>query len=273
MRTDDAGRGIVSLLHADKLMEAPKLYATLLLWLLTELFRKLPEVGDVKKPKLVFFFDETHLLFRDPPKPVLESVERVVRLVRSKGVGVYFGTQSPADVPDVVLAQLGNRIQHALRVYTPKEQRLVKAAARAFRPNLQVDVERSVVEMGLGEALVSTLIDDGVPSPVERIKVAKPRGHLGPISSIERETMISGSPLRAAYPSAGSHEEAERSFFRRQRELRGLPPLDARPAPAAPVDWDRVLEPIRRANAPRRPNWPVHIGIFGLFCLVMTLIS
>ncbi|HTM78987.1 MAG TPA: helicase HerA-like domain-containing protein, partial [Devosia sp.] len=194
-------RGTVNLLHADQLMEAPKLYGTLIYWLLTELFRKLPEVGDVDKPRLVFFFDEAHLLFKDAPKHLLASIERIVRLVRSRGVGVYFVTQSPSDVSDGVLAQLGNRIQHALRAYTPKEQRFVKAAANAFRPNKGVDVQKAVLEMGVGEALVSMLTGDGVPMPVERIKVSKPAGQIGPISDLERLVLNEQSALRVTYPA------------------------------------------------------------------------
>ncbi|WEJ60215.1 helicase HerA-like domain-containing protein [Devosia sp. FJ2-5-3] len=250
------GRGVVSLLHADQLMEAPKLYGTLIYWLLTELFRKLPEVGDLDKPKLVFFFDEAHLLFRDAPKNLVDSVERVVRLVRSKGVGVYFVTQSPADVPDGVLAQLGNRIQHALRAYTPKEQRFVKAAARAFRPNPAIDVEKAVLEMGVGEALVSTLIADGVPSPVERVKIAKPNGQIGPISDEEREVVNGVLPAQ--------RPDQARQFENRQRVARGL---DAVPvATGEAVDLEFVLAPLYGAPAARRPIMPRLM--FGVVCLV-----
>ncbi|WP_092423987.1 helicase HerA-like domain-containing protein [Devosia crocina] len=250
------GRGTVNLLHADQLMEAPKLYGVLIYWLLTELFRKLPEVGDLDKPKLVFFFDEAHLLFRDAPKHLLESVERVVRLVRSKGVGVYFVTQSPADVPDGVLAQLGNRIQHALRAYTPKEQRFVKAAARAFRPNPAIDVEKAVLEMGVGEALVSTLLADGVPSPVERVKVAKPAGQLGPISDLERE--IINGVLPAELP------DQARQFENRQRAARGLDTVPA--ATGEAVSMDKVLAPLRGAPTARWSMLPRLV--FGVICLV-----
>lgn len=218
-------KGTVNLLHADDLMEAPKLYGTLIYWLLTELFRKLPEVGDVEKPRLVFFFDEAHLLFADAPKHLLESIERVVRLVRSRGVGVYFVTQSPSDVPDGVLAQLGNRVQHALRAYTPKEQRFVKAAARAFRPNAGVDVEKAVLEIGLGEALVSTLIGDGVPMPVERIRVGLPAGQIGPISDLERSVLIEKSALRVTYPAMVEGLRHRWEFLNRQRAMRGLADL------------------------------------------------
>lgn len=242
------GMGAVNLLHADDLMEAPKLYATLIFWLLTELFRKLPEVGDMEKPRLVFFFDEAHLLFKDAPKHLLESIERIVRLVRSRGVGVYFVTQSPSDVPDNVLAQLGNRVQHALRAYTPKEQRFVKAAARAFRPNKAIDVERAVLEMGVGEALVSTLVDDGVPMPVERIKVAKPSGQIGPLSDEERALLIEQSLFRTAYPAVVEGQRHLWEFQNRQRAMRGLDPLPEPSAqPTETMSMEEVLAPLTRS--------------------------
>jgi hypothetical protein len=191
----EAGRGVVNLLHADQLMEAPKLYATFLLWLLTALFKALPEVGDLDKPKLVFFFDEAHLLFSDTPKALMEKIERLVRLVRSKGVGVFFVTQSPADVPDAVLAQLGNRIQHALRAFTPKDQKMIRAAAQAFRPNPDLDVKAAITEMGVGEALISCMDEKGIPAPVERITVFPPLAHIGPILQEEREAIMAASAL------------------------------------------------------------------------------
>lgn len=249
-------RGTVNLLHADGLMEAPKLYATLIYWLLTELFRKLPEVGDVEKPKLVFFFDEAHLLFRDAPKHLLESIERIVRLVRSRGVGVYFVTQSPSDVPDGVLAQLGNRIQHALRAYTPKEQRFVKAAARAFRPNKGVDVEKAVLEMGLGEALVSTLIDDGVPMPVERVKVGMPVGQIGPLSDEERSLLIEQSAFRVTYPAMVEGQRHVWEFNDRQRAARGLEALPfPKAAPADAMTMEEVLAPLTRMHQKPEKSW------------------
>jgi DNA helicase HerA-like ATPase len=223
IRTDDAGRGVVNLLHADQLMEAPKLYATFLLWLLTELFRKLPEAGDVAKPKLVFFFDEAHLLFTDAPKELVQQIERLVRLVRSKGVGVFFVTQSPADVPDTVLAQLGSRIQHALRAYTPKDQRMVKAAAQAFRENREVDVKAEITKLGVGEALISVLDDDGIPTKVEKVMIIPPAAQVGPISSIERRALMDVSPMRKRYGSVLAEEEAIHSFMNRMRRQRGLP--------------------------------------------------
>lgn len=223
MRVAEDGRGVINLLHADNLMESPRLYASLLMWLLTELFRVLPEAGDLAKPKLVFFFDEAHLLFRDAPPKLLETIERVVRLVRSKGVGVFFVTQSPADVPDAVLAQLGNRIQHTLRAYTPKDQRMVKASAKAFRPNKGVDVQTLITSMGLGEALISCLVDDGVPAPVERIKVMAPSAQIGPITEEECAAIIEADPLREKYKAPASREEMIWEFDKRIALERGWP--------------------------------------------------
>lgn len=184
------GRGVVNVLAAEKLMNTPRLYATFLLWLLTELFDKLPEVGDLDKPKLVFLFDEAHLLFNDAPKAVLEQIERVTRLIRSKGVGVYYVTQSPGDVPDRVSAQLGNRIQHALRAFTPKEQKAIRAAAQTFRPNPEIDTERAIQELKVGEALVSLLHGKGEPSMVERTLIRPPMSRVGPLTADERKALI-----------------------------------------------------------------------------------
>jgi uncharacterized protein len=222
IQTDSAGKGMINLLHADQLMEAPKLYATFLLWLLTELFRRLPEAGDLAKPKLVFFFDEAHLLFRDAPRPLVQSIERLVRLVRSKGVGVYFVTQSPADVPDTVLAQLGNRVQHALRAYTPSDQRNVKAAANAFRPNKNVDVKADITALGVGEALISLLEENGVPRPVEKVRIIKPTAQIGPISALERETLIAGSSVALKYRTELESYEASHVFANRMKAQRGI---------------------------------------------------
>ena len=270
LSVDSTGRGMVTLLHADALMESPKLYATLLLWLLSELFRKLPEAGDLDRPRLVFFFDEAHLLFRDAPKPLLEMVERVVRLVRSKGVGVYFVTQSPADVPDAVLAQLGNRIQHALRAYTPKEQRLVKAVAKAFRPNPDIDVARAVLELAVGEALVSTLQDGGTPAPVERVQIAMPNGKVGPIEPEVRQSIIERSPLFSRYPAIIDKADAFAQFIGRMRAARGLPPVVARPT--AEPDWNYIMAPIHQGLSPRwRPHLMVYVVIIGLFSGIMAL--
>ena len=181
MQTDSQGRGVINILTADKLINAPKLYATFLLWLLSELFERLPEVGDPEKPKLVFFFDEAHLLFNDAPKVLLEKIEQVIRLIRSKGVGVYFVTQNPLDVPEVVLGQLGNRVQHALRAFTPRDQKAVKAAATDFSAEQELDVESAITELGVGEALVSFLNDKGQPTPVERALIYPPQSQLPPL--------------------------------------------------------------------------------------------
>lgn len=199
MRTTHDGRGAISVLAADKLMMNPRLYATFLLWLLSELFEELPEIGDPDQPRLVFFFDEAHLLFDDAPKILIERVEQVVRLIRSKGVGVYFVTQNPMDVPDAVLSQLGNRIQHALRAYTPREQKAVKIAAETFRPNPDFDCFETITQLGVGEALVSTLETKGVPSIVERTLIRPPSSRLGPLEDYERKKVIETSPVASIY--------------------------------------------------------------------------
>lgn len=222
MRTDESDRGVINLLHADQLMECPKLYATFLLWMLTELFRTLPEVGDVDKPKMVFFFDEAHLLFQDAPKPLLQQIERLVRLIRSKGVGVFFVTQSPKDVPEAVLAQLGNRVQHALRAFTPGDRRMIKAAADAFRPNPEVDVRSTITELGIGQALVSFLQSDGTPTPVEIAKINKPKAQIGPITDLERSTMISKGDLFEKYGNPLEDNVARHNFMNRCRQKHGL---------------------------------------------------
>ena len=202
IRTDRDGRGYINILAADKLMENPRLYATFLLWLLSELFEELPEVGDLDKPKLVFFFDEAHLLFTDAPKALLDKIERVVRLIRSKGVGVYFVTQNPLDVPDKVLAQLGNRVQHALRAFTPRDQKAVRAAAETFRANPKLDTARVISELGKGEALVSFLEGNGTPSVVERCMVRPPSARIGPVTSEERRAVMAASPVKGKYDVA-----------------------------------------------------------------------
>jgi DNA helicase HerA-like ATPase len=208
MRTDRDGRGVISILAAEKLMSSPRLYSTFLLWLMSELFEELPEVGDPEKPKLVFFFDEAHLLFDEAPKALLEKIEQVVRLIRSKGVGVYFVTQNPLDVPDTVLAQLGNRVQHALRAYTPRDQKAVKSAAETFRPNPKIKTERVITELGVGEALVSFLEDKGVPSIVERILIRPPSARVGPVTPGERKAIIDKSPVRGQYDTLIDRESA-----------------------------------------------------------------
>ncbi|WP_417684773.1 helicase HerA-like domain-containing protein [Roseibium sp.] len=221
MRTTQDGRGMINVLAADKLMNSPKLYAVFLLWLLSELFEELPEVGDPEKPKLVFFFDEAHLLFNDAPKALVEKVEQVVRLIRSKGVGVYFVTQNPMDVPETILAQLGNRVQHALRAFTPRDQKAVRAAAQTFRPNPDLDTERVITELGVGEALVSTLEGKGIPSIVQRTLVRPPSSRLGPVTEAERRELIQASPIFGVYDrTRDRHSACEMLAERAERELR-----------------------------------------------------
>ncbi|GBH30153.1 helicase HerA-like domain-containing protein [Sphingobium xenophagum] len=209
IKVDEQGRGYVNILAADKLMQSPKLYATFLLWLLSELFETLPEVGDPDKPVLVFFFDEAHLLFDDAPKALTDKIEQVVRLIRSKGVGVYFVTQNPIDIPEDVAGQLGNRVQHALRAFTPRDQRAIKAAAETFRINPDLDVETAITELKVGEALVSLLQEDGSPGIVQRTLIAPPRSRLGPVSPKERAIIQSISPVAGKYDEAIDRESAE----------------------------------------------------------------
>ncbi|WP_108683201.1 helicase HerA-like domain-containing protein [Methyloceanibacter sp. wino2] len=218
MRTDDEGRGYIGVLAADKLMQSPRLYATFLLFLLSELFEELPEIGDPDKPKLVFFFDEAHLLFRDAPKALLEKVEQVVRLIRSKGVGVYFVTQNPRDVPDTVSRQLGNRVQHALRAFTPAEQKAVKSAAETFRPNPDLDTEQMIMSMGIGEALVSTLDEKGQPSIVQHTFVKPPSSQVGPITADERKALMETDPVAGKYDKSVDRESAHEILTKRTEE-------------------------------------------------------
>jgi hypothetical protein len=208
MRTDRDGRGMINLLAADRLMMAPKLYATFLLWLLSELFEELPEVGDPDRPKLVFFFDEAHLLFDAAPRALLDKVEQVVRLIRSKGVGVYFISQNPLDIPDEVLGQLGNRIQHALRAFTPRDQKAVRAAAQTFRANPKFDTEEVITRMGVGTALVSTLDPDGIPGIVEETMIRPPGSRMGPLTPDERRSAMAAGPLAGRYDQAVDRESA-----------------------------------------------------------------
>jgi hypothetical protein len=208
MQTDSSGRGVVNILAADRLMNSPKLYSTLLLWLLAELFENLPEVGDLEKPKMVFFFDEAHLLFNEAPKALLEKIEQVVRLIRSKGIGVYFVTQNPLDVPDTVLAQLGNRVQHALRAFTPRDQKAVKATAETMRPNPAFDTETVITELGVGEALISFLDEKGRPCITERCFVIPPPSQIGPITAAERDAIIKASLLFGHYEKQVDGESA-----------------------------------------------------------------
>ncbi len=215
MRVAPDGRGVISLLAADKLMEKPRLYTTFLLWMLTKLWQTLPEAGDLPKPKLVFFFDEAHLLFNEAPKALLERIEQIARLIRSKGVGVYFITQNPLDVPNSVSAQLGNRVQHALRAFTPQEQRAVKAAAETFRKNPDLDTERVILELKVGEALVSMLENKGEPSIVQRTLIRPPEGRIGPVSEDERLSVIEYSPVYGKYEEAVDRESAHEILAKR----------------------------------------------------------
>jgi hypothetical protein len=209
---------MVNILVADKLMQNPRLYATFLLWMLSELFEELPEVGDLPKPKLVFFFDEAHLLFSDAPKALLDKIEQVVRLIRSKGVGVYFVTQNPIDVPDKVLAQLGNRVQHALRAFTPRDQKAVTAAAQTFRPNPKLDTARVIMELGKGEALVSFLEGGGTPTMVERVMIRPPSARIGPITPEERKAIMNNSPVKGKYDTSVDADSAYEMLQRRVAE-------------------------------------------------------
>jgi DNA helicase HerA-like ATPase len=234
MQTDSRGRGMVNILAADKLMQSPKLYSTFLLWLLSELFENLPEVGDPEKPKLVFFFDEAHLLFTDAPKALVERIEQVVRLIRSKGVGVYFVTQNPLDVPESVLGQLGNRVQHALRAFTPKDQKAVKTAAETLRQNPKLDTAKAITELGVGEALVSLLDEKGRPNMVERAYVIPPASQLGPITADERKRIIAASDVARHYEKTVDRESAYEKLKGRTeaKQPEGSP---AGKAPSAPA--------------------------------------
>jgi DNA helicase HerA-like ATPase len=251
MRVDGSGRGYVSLLAADRLISSPKLYATFLLWLMSELFEELPEVGDPEKPKLVFFFDEAHLLFNDAPKPLLDKVEQVVRLIRSKGVGVYFVTQNPADVPDSVLGQLGNRAQHALRAYTPVEQKGLKAAAQSFRPNPAFDTAEAIQALGVGEALVSVLDEKGAPSVVEKTLIRPPDSRIGPLTPAERQQAMAQSPVRGLYDQVQDRESAFEMLKARAQAKTAAPEAPA----SAPAE--------RRAPAAQRSDADRMIGAFA----------
>jgi len=226
----DAGRGVINVLAADQLMNSPKLYSTFLLWMLAELFEQLPEVGDVEKPKLVFFFDEAHLLFSEAPKALLEKIEQVVRLIRSKGVGVYFVTQNPLDIPETVLGQLGNRVQHALRAFTPRDQKAVKSAAETMRPNPKLKIEQAITELGVGEALVSLLDEKGRPCVTERAFIVPPSSQIGPLSDAERKSIIEKSSLHGHYEKTIDRESAHEKLKARVEEK----PAVAKPAGRQP---------------------------------------
>jgi len=238
LQTDGKGRGMINILAADKLMLSPKLYATFLLWLLSELYEKMPEVGDLDKPKLVFFFDEAHLLFTDAPEPLLQKIEQIIRLIRSKGVGVFFVTQNPLDVPDIVLGQLGNRVQHALRAFTPRDQKAVKAAAETLRANPKFDVTKTITELAVGEALVSFLDEKGQPGVVERAFICPPKSQIGPISASTRDGIVRGSVLYGHYEKAVDRESAYETLKNRSGQ-------------AAPAETPQP------AGSPRRPQIPL----------------
>jgi DNA helicase HerA-like ATPase len=262
---DDAGRGYVNILAADRLMTSPRLYATFLLWLLSELFEDLPEVGDPEKPKLVFFFDEAHLLFEDAPAALVDTIEQVVRLIRSKGVGVYFVTQNPIDVPDAVSGQLGNRVQHALHAFTPREQKAIEAAAETFRANPGVDVAGAITELKVGEALVSLLQADGAPSPVERTLIRPPCSRLGPMTDKERAIIRSISPLEGKYDQAVDRESADEILTARaeaatQAAATAQAAAEADKAAAALAKEQARLERERRANPPLYESMARQVG-------------
>jgi uncharacterized protein len=249
MRVEE-GKGVVSILAADKLMASPKLYATFLLWMLSELFETLPEVGDPDKPVMAFFFDEAHLLFDEAPQALIEKVEQVVRLIRSKGVGVYFITQNPIDVPETVAGQLGNRVQHALRAFTPRDQKAVRAAAETFRANPGVDVATAITELKVGEALVSMLQPDGSPEPVERTLVKPPRSRVGPITPQERQQLRALSPLGAKYDTPVNRESAYEKLTAKAQAAAAAPPPEAAPASGKaepPSTWDKMMQSAARA--------------------------
>ena len=245
---DDQGRGAVNILAADRLMASPKLYSTFLLWLLSELFEHLPEVGDPDRPTLCFFFDEAHLLFDDAPPALLDKIEQVVRLIRSKGVGVYFITQNPVDIPDTVAGQLGNRVQHALRAFTPRDQAAVRAAAETFRANRQIDVATAITELKVGEALVSLLQPDGSPAPVERTLIAPPGSRVGPVTAEERRTLIETDAIGAKYDVAVDRESAEELLAARTAaaaQPKAETPRGAERATTSP--WEQMATSAARA--------------------------
>jgi DNA helicase HerA-like ATPase len=265
MRTDSKGRGMINVFASERLMLSPKTYTAFLLWLLSELFEALPEVGDPEKPKLVFFFDEAHLLFTDVPKALLEKVEQVIRLIRSKGVGVFFVTQNPMDVPMTVLGQLGNRVQHALRAFTPLDQKAVKSAAQTFRTNPKLDVAEAITQLGVGEALVSMLDPKGMPGIVERAFMLPPRGQIGPIPPELRQQIIRSSSLAGKYENVMDRESAYEKLQARRTSAAGaaaaagVPSGRTKPEPTA---FDKVL---KAANSPlgRQIGREVARGIMG----------
>jgi len=245
MQLTPGGQGRVNVLAADRLMSSPRLYATFLLWLLSELFETLPEVGDPDKPKLVFFFDEAHLLFDDAPKALVDKVEQVARLIRSKGVSVFFITQNPDDVPEDILGQMGNRVQHALRAFTPRDQRALRAAAETFRPNPAFDTAEAIRDVGVGEALVSTLENKGEPSMVERVLIRPPSSQLGPISAAERAAVMAASPVAGLYEKTVDRDSAFEILAKRANAA-------AEQAAAAEPEKEAAAEQPRAYNSARR---------------------
>lgn len=221
-------KGIINILAADKLMHSPKVYSTFLIWMMTKLYQTLPEVGDPEKPKLVFFFDEAHLIFNEAPKALVDKIEQIIKLIRSKGVGIYFISQSPSDIPDSILSQLGNRIQHALRAYTPKDQKALKAAAQSFRANPNFDTEKAISELSTGEALVSLLDEKGAPTPVERANILPPEGQIGPITADERKKMVEGGILYRHYASPIDRESAYEILTKKEDTVQQSQPTEAK---------------------------------------------
>ncbi len=253
MQTDANGRGYINILAADKLMLSPQVYSTLLLWLLSELYERLPEAGDLPKPKLVFFFDEAHLLFTDSPPALLTKIEQVVRLIRSKGVGVYFVTQNPIDIPDTVLGQLGNKVQHALRAFTPREQKAVKAMAETFRVNPELDVEKAVTDLAVGEALLSLLEADGSPSMVQRAFVVPPHGHIGAIAPDQRQQLIAASLVAGHYEQVIDRESAEEVLAARAQAAVAAAD-QAAAAEAKAAEAEKAAKPAPRPAATPKPQ-------------------
>ena len=249
MATTPGGQGRINVLAADKLMQAPRLYATFLMWILSELFENLPEVGDPDKPKFVFFFDEAHLLFEDAPKSLVQKIEQVARLIRSKGVGVYFITQNPADVPDDILGQLGNRVQHALRAFTPRDQKALRAAAETFRENPEFDTEEAIKSVGVGEALVSLLEDKGIPSVVERTLIRPPSSQLGPIDEVERAAVIAQSPVAGLYEEVVNRESAHEILNNRAEKAAAEAEAAEKAAEAAKEAEKREKLKVREFNS------------------------
>ena len=262
LRVDRQGYGVINLLAANELIQSPRLYATFLLWLLSELFEELPEVGDLKQPKLVFFFDEAHLLFDEAPKALLDKIEQVVRLIRSKGVGVYFVTQSPSDVPEDVLGQLGNRVQHALRAFTPKDQKAVRVAAETFRPNPAFKTDEVITELAVGEGLVSVLGDNGVPSIVQRTLVQPPASRLGPVSDAERRAVIAGSPVGSRYEKMVDRESAFELLTQRAKNTAEAAAAAQRSTEAADQDDAPAKRSTRDSDSNANPRGRQREGMF-----------